>query len=204
MAVKHLKTFLIYFLIIYFFCNISEIKHEDIAFGNLLRDKTERHRPDKKKVNAKLNEEEDDSSNVLLLSNFLLEHDLEETKEKDEKEESPAESEDGPGNEMTILQQLKSFLGIQRDMTVRITSKMMMEGAVKARKRGINLNLAPVIILDFAGQEVFYSTHQSFLTHQGIYVLVINGSLNLDSEIPLESFIPGRHCKPTTRGRLLY
>jgi hypothetical protein len=150
-------------------------------------------------VNAKLNEE-DDSSNVLLLSNLPLEHDLEETKEKDEKEESPAESED----EMTILQQLKSFFGIQRDMSVRITSKMMMEGAVKARKRGINLNLAPVIILDFAGQEVFYSTHQSFLTHQGIYILVINGSLNLDSEIPLESFIPGRHCKPTTRGRLLY
>jgi hypothetical protein len=90
------------------------------------------------------------------LSNFLLEHDLEETKEKDEKEESPAESEDGPGNEMTILQQLKSFLGIQRDMTVRITSKMMMEGAVKARKRGINLNLAPVIILDFAGFFVFF------------------------------------------------
>ena len=150
-------------------------------------------------MNAKLNEE-DDSSNVLLLSNVLLEHDLEETEEKDEKEERPAESED----EMTILQQLKSFLGIQRDMTVRITSKMMMEGAIKARKRGINLNLAPVIILYFAGQEVFYSTHQSFLTHQGIYVLVINGSLNLDSEIPLESFIPGRHCKPTTRGRLLY
>ena len=151
-------------------------------------------------MNAKLNEE-DDSSNVLLLSNLPLEHDLEETKEK---EESPAESEDGPGNEITILQKLKYFLGMESDMTVRITSKMMMEGAVKARKRGINLNLAPVIILDFAGQEVFYSTHQSFLTHQGIYILVINGSLNLDSEIPLESFIPGRHCKPTTRGRLLY
>jgi hypothetical protein len=103
------------------FCNISEIKNEDIAFGNLLRDKTERHRPGKKKVNAKPNEE-DDSSNVLLFSNLLLEHDLEETKEKDEKEESPAESED----EMTILQQLKSFFGIQRDMSVRITSKMMM------------------------------------------------------------------------------
>jgi predicted DNA binding CopG/RHH family protein len=154
-------------------------------------------------VNAKLNEE-DDSSNVLLWSNLHLKHDLEETKEKDENEESPAKSEDDPGNEITILQQLKYFLRIQRDITVRITSKMMMEGAVKARKRGINLNLAPVIILDFAGQEVFYSTHQSFLTHQGIYILVINGSLNLDSEIPLESFIPGRHCKPTTRGRLLY
>jgi hypothetical protein len=185
------------------FCNILEIKYEDIAFGNLIREKTERHRPDKKKVNAKLNKE-DDLSNVLLLSNLSLEHDLEETKEKDGKEESPAESDDGPGNENTILQKLKSFLGIQHDMTVQITSQMIMEGAVKANKRGINLNLAPVIILDFAGQEVFYSTHQSFLTHQGIYVLVINGSLHLDSEIPSESFIPGRHGKPTTRGRSLY
>ena len=154
---------------------------------------------DKKKLN-----EEDDSSNVLPFSNLPLEHDLEETKEKDEKEEIPPESEDVHGNEITFLQKLKSSLGIQRDMTVQITSKMMMKGAVKARKRGINLDLAPVIILDFAGQEVFYSTHQSFLTHQGIYVLVINGSLNLDSEIPSESFIPGRHGKPTTRGRLLY
>ena len=154
-------------------------------------------------MNAKLNEE-DDSSNVLVLSNLFLEHDLEETKEKYEKEESPQESEDVPGNEITFLQKLKSFIGIKRDMTVQITSNMMMEGAVKARKRGINLNLAPVIILDFSGQEVFYSTHQSFLTHQGIYVLVINGSLNLDNEIPSESFIPGRHGKPTTRGRLLY
>jgi hypothetical protein len=97
---------------------------------------------------------------------------VEETKEKDEKEDSPPESEDVPENEITSLQKFKSVLGIQRDMPVQITSKMMMEGAGKARKRGINLNLAPVIILDFAGQEVFYSTHQSFLTHQGIYVLV--------------------------------
>ena len=154
---------------------------------------------DKKKLN-----EEDDSSNVLPFSNLPLEHDLEETKEKDEKEEIPPESEDVHGNEITFLQKLKSFLGIQHDMKVQITSKMMMKGAVKARKRGINLNLAPVIILDFAGQEVCYSTHQSFLTHQGIYVLVINGSLHLDSEIPSESFIPGRHGKPTTRGRSLY
>ena len=175
------------------------IKYKDISYGNLIRPKTERHRPDKEKLN-----EEDDSSNVLLLPNLSLKYDLEETKEKDEKEDSPPESEDVPENEITSLQKFKSVLGIQRDMPVQITSKMMMEGAGKARKRGINLNLAPVIILDFAGQEVFYSTHQSFLTHQGIYVLVINGSLNLDKEIPSESFIPGRHGKPTIRGRLLY
>jgi hypothetical protein len=147
-------------------------------------------------LNAKLNEE-DDSSNVLLLSNLHWYKYLEETKVKNKKEGFP------PENEITFLQKFKYFLGIQRDMTVQITSNMMMEGAVKAKQRGINLNLAPVIILDFAGQEVFYSTHQSFLTHQGIYVLVINGSLNLDDTIPLESFIPGRPDEPTTRGILL-
>jgi hypothetical protein len=29
----------------------------------------------------------------------------------------------------------------------------------KGKKKEISLNLVPVIILDFAGQEVFYSTH---------------------------------------------
>jgi hypothetical protein len=75
------------------------IKYKDIAYGNLLRPKTERHRPDKEKVSAKLNEE-GDSSNVLPLSNLSLEYDLEETKEKDEKEDSPPESEDVPENEL--------------------------------------------------------------------------------------------------------
>jgi hypothetical protein len=54
---------------------------------------------------------------------------------------SPQESGDVPGNEITFQQKFKSFLGIKRDMTVQITSHMMMEGAVKARKRGINLKL---------------------------------------------------------------
>ena len=53
-------------------------------------------------MNAKLNEE-DDSSNVLVFSNLTLEHDLEETKKKYEKEESPQESEDVSGNEITFL-----------------------------------------------------------------------------------------------------
>ena len=80
-------------------------------------------------MNAKLNEE-DDSSNFLRLSNLPSE-----TKKKDEKGESPPESEDVPRNEITLLQRFKSFLGIQHDMTVQITSKMMMEGAVKAKKK---------------------------------------------------------------------
>ena len=171
--------------------------------GNLIRLKSERHRPEKGKENAKLNEE-DDSSNFFLLSNSSLECGLEETEEKDEKLESLPQSEDVPKNEITFLQKIKCFLRTRRDMTDQITSEMMMEGAIKAGKRGINLNLAPVIILDFAGQEVLYSAQHSLFTRQGIYVLVINGSLNLDSEIAKESIIPGRHGKPTTRGMLLY
>jgi hypothetical protein len=48
----------------------------------------------------------------------------------------------------------------------------MLKGAVKARKRGINLNLAPVIILDFAGQEVFYSTSCHVVFQEQISVVV--------------------------------
>ena len=44
-------------------------------------------------MNAKLNEE-DDSNNAFILSNLPLEFDLEETKEKEEKEESSPELED--------------------------------------------------------------------------------------------------------------
>jgi hypothetical protein len=43
--------------------------------------------------------------------------------------------EDVPENDITFVQKLKSFLGIQRDMTVQIATKMMMEGAEKARKK---------------------------------------------------------------------
>ena len=116
------------------------IKYEDIAYANLLIAKAGGNKSNKRKVNVKLNEE-DDSSNILLLSNLSLEYDLEETMEKDEKEESPPELEDVPENEITFLQKFKYFIGKQRDMTVQITSKMMMQGAVKARKRGINLIL---------------------------------------------------------------
>ena len=85
-------------------------------------------------MNANLYEE-DDSNNVLLLSNLLLEYDLEETMGKDEKEGSPPELEDVPENDITFLQKLKSFLGIQLDMTVQLATKMMMEGEVKARQK---------------------------------------------------------------------
>lgn len=85
--------------------------------------------------------------------------------------------------------------------TRSITSEMLKKGTIRAGKKGLfKMNLAPVIILDFAGQRVFNSTHQSFLTHRGVYILTINGSRPLHEEIGTESCIPGRHDKPTTKG----
>jgi len=85
--------------------------------------------------------------------------------------------------------------------TGSITSEMLKKGTIRAGKKGLfKMNLAPVIILDFAGQRVFNSTHQSFLTHRGVYILTINGSRPLDEEMTTESFIPGRHDKPTSKG----
>ena len=99
----------------------------------------------------------------------------------------------------------KRFLdNIKRTQPEILTFQQLKEGIVAATKKGRDaLNMAPIIILDFAGQKVFYSTHQSFLTHRGIYFIVINGSLNLDDEIETESYLPGKHGKPTTRGKFI-
>jgi hypothetical protein len=47
---------------------------------------------------------------ILVLSSLFLEHDLEDTKKKYEKEESPQESEDVSGNELTFLATFNNIL----------------------------------------------------------------------------------------------
>eukprot|EP00057_Strongylocentrotus_purpuratus_P028957 XP_011683431.1 PREDICTED: uncharacterized protein LOC753977 [Strongylocentrotus purpuratus] len=42
-------------------------------------------------------------------------------------------------------------------------------------------------IWDFAGHDVYYTTHQVFLTWRAIYVIVFDLSRSLDSDVPLES-----------------
>ena len=65
---------------------------------------------------------------------------------------------------------------------------------------------AKISVWDFGGQFVFYSTHQMFLTHRAIYILVFNisqhiGDLVFDDEpyfdcSGLQSFkIEGEHMR---------
>ena len=119
-------------------------------------------------------------------------------------EEESSNTKDKMYNEEAIRSSITSKtkkLSRRTSSTGSITSEMLKKGTIRAGKKGLfKMNLAPVIILDFAGQRVFNSTHQSFLTHRGVYILTINGSRPLHEEMATESVIPGRHDKPTTKG----
>ncbi|CAC5356534.1 unnamed protein product [Mytilus coruscus] len=43
-----------------------------------------------------------------------------------------------------------------------------------------NREVIPIPVLDFAGQIVYHVTHQTFITSHGIYLIIFNGSQNLD------------------------
>jgi GTPase SAR1 family protein len=60
--------------------------------------------------------------------------------------------------------------------------------------------IAPVIIWDFGGQDVFYSTHQTFLTYRAIYMLILDGSRTLDELCSSKKYMPGKGGARTQRG----
>lgn len=65
----------------------------------------------------------------------------------------------------------------------------------------LDIALAPINMMDFGGQAAFYSTHQSFLTYRGIYILVVNGSKGFEEQIDTEPIIPGQNDPPTSKGK---
>lgn len=61
--------------------------------------------------------------------------------------------------------------------------------------------IAPVDIWDFGGQDVYYVSHQLFICYRGTFVLVFNGSNNLnDKLLDVNSHLPGMSDHPTTSG----
>lgn len=82
-----------------------------------------------------------------------------------------------------------------------MTKDTFFKATVKAAKKKLNLTkIAPVIIWDFGGQDVFYSTHQTFLTYRAIYLILIDGSRSLDDPCPYEQYLPGKCGRKTARG----
>ena len=50
----------------------------------------------------------------------------------------------------------------------------------------------PVPVLDFAGQIVYFATHQTFITSNGIYVIAFDGSKSL-SDVLDDSYLKTGH-----------
>ncbi|VDI00786.1 Hypothetical predicted protein [Mytilus galloprovincialis] len=104
-----------------------------------------------------------------------------------------------------IIEQLKKMFGVQKDVTeikVSTTKERFLRESVKVGKKKLHQKkIAPVIIWDFGGQDVFYSTHQTFLTYRAIYLIVLDGSRNLDDPCPFEQYLPGKSGPKTARAQ---
>ncbi|XP_052080650.1 uncharacterized protein LOC127718639 [Mytilus californianus] len=107
-----------------------------------------------------------------------------------------------------IIRKLKHFFGITKqvkEVKVSITKEKFLEKSSKVGKKKLqNKKIAPITIWDFGGQDVFYSTHQTFLTYRAIYIVVLDGSRNLDDPCPYEQYLPGKSGHKTSRDYLLF
>ncbi|CAC5373896.1 unnamed protein product [Mytilus coruscus] len=107
-----------------------------------------------------------------------------------------------------IIRKLKHFFGITKqvkEVKVSITKEKFLDKSLKVGKKKLhNKKIAPIIIWDFGGQDVFYSTHQTFLTYRAIYIIVLDGRRNLDDPCPFEQYLPGKSGHKTSRDYLLF
>ncbi|XP_071149436.1 uncharacterized protein [Mytilus edulis] len=107
-----------------------------------------------------------------------------------------------------IIARLKRVFGITKqvkEVKVTITKKSFLEKSSKVGKKKLhNRKIAPLIIWDFGGQDVFYSTHQSFLTYRAIYIIVLDGSRKLDDPCLYEQYLPGKSGPKTSRDYLQF
>ena len=106
-----------------------------------------------------------------------------------------------------IIKSLKSFFGVGKEVNeikISVTPEEFLKMPLKVGKKKLHLRkLVPVIIWDFGGKDVFYSTHQTFLTYRAIYMLVLDGSRTLDEDCPFEQYLPGKDGAKTQRGSSL-
>ena len=108
----------------------------------------------------------------------------------------------------SIIDSFKSFFGVKKEVNeieISVTQEKFFKKTWKVSKKKLHQRkIVPVIIWDFGGQDVFYSTHQTFLTYRAIYMLVLDGSRTLDERCPFEQYLPGKGGAKTQRGRSLF
>jgi hypothetical protein len=108
----------------------------------------------------------------------------------------------------SIFDRFKSIVGVRKEenvIKISVTQEEFLKKSWKVRKKKLHQRkIVPVIIWDFGGQDVFYSTHQTFLTYRAIYILVLDGSRTLDEPCPFEQYLPGKGGAKTQRGRRFF
>lgn len=102
------------------------------------------------------------------------------------------------------IRKLKHIFGVSntvKEVKVSVTKELFLEKSLKIRNKQLHKKrIAPIIIWDFGRQDVFYSTHHTFLTHRAIYIIVLDGSRRLDDPCPYEQYLPGKSGHKTARG----
>ncbi|VDI11590.1 Hypothetical predicted protein [Mytilus galloprovincialis] len=107
-----------------------------------------------------------------------------------------------------LITKLKRFFGVSKEVKeikVSITEEHILKQSLKVGKKKIHQrHIAPVIIWDFGGQDIFYSTHQSFLSYRAIYLIVLDGSRTLDDPCRFDQYLPGKSGQKTARDYLRF
>ncbi|XP_052083242.1 uncharacterized protein LOC127720609 isoform X2 [Mytilus californianus] len=66
------------------------------------------------------------------------------------------------------------------------------------------MKVVPIDLWDFGGQKVYYMTHQLFISSRGIFIIIFNGSKNINKEMSDLSYLPGQKGKKTTAVYLIH
>ncbi|CAC5415906.1 unnamed protein product [Mytilus coruscus] len=107
-----------------------------------------------------------------------------------------------------LITKLKRFFGVfkeVKEVKVLVTQEHILKQSIKVGEKKMHQrHIAPVIIWDFGGQDIFYSTHQSFLSYRAIYLIVLDGSRTLDDPCQFDQYLPGRSGRKTARDYLRF
>ena len=73
----------------------------------------------------------------------------------------------------------------------------------ECKKGDYKMNIIPIDIWDFGGQKIYYMTHQLFISSMGTYVVVFNGSIDINVEVDNLTFLPDHEGKNTSAGKYI-
>ena len=91
-----------------------------------------------------------------------------------------------------------------KNQKAAMTNEEVMNLVLEACKKGeYRMKIVPIDLWDFGGQKIYYMTHQLFISSRGTFVIIFNGSLDINKDLPDLSYLPGQYGKRTIAGKNL-